>query len=223
MLDQLADPALLAAPLALTWASVVVGGRIRLARRRERLNRVLHELRRPLQAMRLAPPAAASGPQASQLDLALDALADLDREINGGAAAPQMRATDVRAIVDQAVARWRPIAARSRRDIELVWSANGSRIVCVPSAVARALDNLIVNSLEHGTGAVRIEAGVRAGKLRLLVADSGSGEPRPASRRDPRRGHGLRVVSEVAAQHGGRFAACRHRAGATAVLELPLA
>jgi signal transduction histidine kinase len=223
MLDQLADPALLAAPLALTCASVVVAGRIRHARRRERLNRVMHELRRPLQALCLALPAPASVPQTSQLELALDALAELDREINGGAAVPEMRSTDVRAIVDQAVARWRPVAARSQRDIELVWSANGSRIVCVPAAVSRALDNLIVNALEHGVGPVRIEAGVRAGRLRLVVADSGRVEPRPAGRRDPRRGHGLRVVSEVAAQHGGRFAACRHRGGATAVLELPLA
>jgi hypothetical protein len=71
--------------------------------------------------------------------------------------------------------------------------------------------------------------------LRLLVADgsdAGSavagGSPavneRPLRRpRDPRRGHGLRVVADVAAAHGGRFAACRHAAGATAVLELPLA
>jgi signal transduction histidine kinase len=40
---------------------------------------------------------------------------------------------------------------------------------------------------------------------------------------DPTRGHGLRIVRSIAAEHGGRFAACRHRDGASAVLELPLA
>ena len=34
---------------------------------------------------------------------------------------------------------------------------------------------------------------------------------------------GSRIVAEVAAAHGGRFAACAHAAGASAVLELPLA
>jgi hypothetical protein len=33
----------------------------------------------------------------------------------------------------------------------------------------------------------------------------------------------LRIVAEVAAAHGGRFAACAHERGASAVLELPLA
>jgi hypothetical protein len=41
--------------------------------------------------------------------------------------------------------------------------------------------------------------------------------------RDPRHGHGLGVVAEVAAEHGGRFAACRDDSGACAVIELPLA
>ena len=44
-----------------------------------------------------------------------------------------------------------------------------------------------------------------------------------ASSRDVRRGHGLKLVADVALECGGRFAACRHDAGATAVLELPLA
>ena len=38
-----------------------------------------------------------------------------------------------------------------------------------------------------------------------------------------RRGHGLGIVADVAAAHGGRFAACAHERGASAVLELPLA
>ena len=40
---------------------------------------------------------------------------------------------------------------------------------------------------------------------------------------DPRRGHGVKVVSEVAAAHSGRFALCRTGSGCVAALELPLA
>ena len=41
-------------PLGLTLAAVVVGDRIREARRRAGLNRALHELRRPLQSLVLS-------------------------------------------------------------------------------------------------------------------------------------------------------------------------
>ena len=43
------------------------------------------------------------------------------------------------------------------------------------------------------------------------------------ARRDPRRGHGLRVVASIAAAHGGRFLVQRPAGGWTAILELPLA
>ena len=46
--------------------------------------------------------------------------------------------------------------------------------------------------------------------------------PRRAGR-DPRRGHGLRVVASIAAEHGGRFAVQRPAGGWAAILELPLA
>lgn len=224
------DSAILAWPLALACASLVLADRVRLSHRRERLNVALHELRRPLQALTLASSQAAAHATSgrSQLDLALDALAGLDREINGGTHAPPSRLVEARALADDAVERWRRVASTSGRRIELVWSANGSRLVCEPTAIARALDNLIANALEHGTGLVRLEATVRAGRLRLLVADGGAarvaGRGGPAGGgRDPRRGHGLRVVADVAAEHGGRFVACRHDSGARAVLELPLA
>lgn len=231
MLERLADSAAVAAPFALTCASVVVAGRLRSGRRRERLNRALHELRRPLQALALAASRPAGAGRADHLALALHALDGLDHEINGGAAERDLRPVDVLELVEQALARWRPLAARSGRRIELRWSANGSRVVGAAAAIAQALDNLIANALEHGSGPVRVEATARAGRLRLMVADGLAGDTRPAfpagngvlpRRRDPRRGHGLRIVADVAARHGGRFAACRHGGGVTAVVELPL-
>ena len=84
MLEAIADSAAVAWPLALTCATVSVAERVRGARRRERLNRALHELRRPLQALTLARSADAAPAPGDQLGLALEAVAELDREVNGG-------------------------------------------------------------------------------------------------------------------------------------------
>ena len=59
--------------------------------------------------------------------------------------------------------------------------------------------------------------------MRISVADSGPAR-RPAARAgDPRHGHGLRIVSAIAAEHGGRFLLRTGPTGTTAILELPLA
>lgn len=230
MLEWLANPGGFAWPLALTCTTLAVADRIRLGiatgRRRELLNRALHELRRPLQALALS-----SGPDAGggQLGRAIAALSELDRAVNGGEGVPRSELVDARELAEQAIGRWREEAARRGRSLQLRWLAGGSVVVCDPDAVARALDNLLANALEHGLGPVRLEGAARSGSLRFMVvdgADAGSVDPRAMApgrlRADPRRGHGLRLVAEVAAAHGGRFAACRHAAGASAVLELPL-
>lgn len=243
MFEALSDPGAFAWPLALICTTVLAADRIRVGiaagRRRELLNRATHELRRPIQALALA-----GGPpgRREQLELAIAALSELDRAINGEPGAPRSELVDPRLLVEGAVGRWRQPAALRGRRLELRWHANSSRVSCDPGAIARALDNLIANSLEHGSGPVRLEGAVRAGSLRLLVADGadagGPSLPAPAARRPPalaprrrsprrrsdaRRGHGLRMVAEIAAAHGGRFAACRHETGASAMIELPLA
>lgn len=239
MSGLIAESAQLALPLSLTLAAVAAAERMRAGRRRERLNRALHELRRPLQALMLAAPAN-SGGRSGQLDAAIAALAELDRELNGGRPTRPSRVIDARGICADAVERWRPAAARAGRRLELRWRAIGSRVDCDPVAIARVLDNLIGNALEHGSGPIGVEGMARGGHLRLFVVDGArvadlpsaiSIEPRSrwpggsALRRrcDPRRGHGLRLVAKIAAEHGGRFAACRHGTGACAVIELPLA
>lgn len=244
MLDPIAENAVLAWPLALTLASVVVVDRVRASRRRERLNRALHELRRPLQALtlttRVRSRSRAQGPPRDQLDLALAALADLDRVVNGDPPGGGRRVAEAGELAADAVGRWRTAAALAGRRIELRWRAEDSRVLCDPAAIARALDNLIANALEHGSGPIRVEGLLRTGRLRLLVSDGPPGDAVAASlapiaaprargdaarrrRADPRRGLGLGVVADVAAAHGGRFAACRHPGGTCAVIELPLA
>ncbi len=233
MLDSIAEAAVLACPVAISCATVVVAERVRTRRRRELLNRSLHELRRPLQALvlqaRSAPGIGAH--RRGQLELALDALAGLDRQVNGGPCEPRSELVDAEALARDAVGRWRASAVLAGRRIELAWHAGRVRLTCDPGAVSRAIDNLIANALEHGRGAIRVEGSERRGKLRIVVTDGadpgGLTPPAPVSngtrRSGPRRGHGLRIVADVAAAHGGRFAACAHAAGARAVLELPLA
>ena len=231
MIDSLAEGIVLACSPALACAGLAAAQRVRARRRRDLLNSALHELRRPLQALVLqatGSPGAASG--RDQLALALDALADLDRTVNGGPAPRAWTIADGHALAVDAASRWQGPAAVEGRQLALAWRANGSRLHCDPAAISRALDNLIANSLEHGSGPIRIEGSERSGRLRLTIADGtaaggepGDRGPANALRSGTGRGHGLRIVSQVAAAHGGRFAACSHPGGASAVLELPLA
>jgi signal transduction histidine kinase len=224
MLRALIESPAVAWPVALSFASIAVADRLSLARRRAALNRSLHELRRPLQAMTLAEAADGRG----QLERAIDALALLDREINGGSA-PGRRRVEARTLAEEAADRWRGPALRGGRTLGFMWRGGRSEVICDPDAISRALDNLIANAIEHGSGPIRIEGSGRPGFVRLHVANlpglapSTTATLAPRRGRDPRRGHGLGLVSAVAAEHGGRFAACRHRGGTSAVLELPLA
>jgi signal transduction histidine kinase len=222
--------------LALVPITATVGllGRTRAGRRRERVNRALHELRRPLAAAALAMPAG-SAPAKGHLERAIEALEQLDAELNGGRRPACPSVVEPERIAADAVARWHPLAERAGRTIELRWRAKGSRVRCAPAAVAGAFDNLIGNALEHGGGPISVEGAVRGARLRVFVVDGAGSATPPAigqrrwpgsarhRDRDPRRGHGLRLVAEFAAEHGGRFAACRHGNGACAVIELPLA
>ncbi len=80
--------------------------------------------------------------------------------------------------------RWRARASARRR---LAGAALAGREALVlgatACALAQALDNLIVNAIEHGGPAIVVEARLRGDRLRVAVADSGRAS-RPSSRRD---------------------------------------
>jgi signal transduction histidine kinase len=221
------------------WALPLIaslGSRGLLAgRRRTALNEALHELRRPLQALALAPPQtvrADRGGAASSVQMAAAALERLEREINGGVAAPVRAPLELGPLLEAAAGRWQRRADLAggylRLDlIETAVTVNGDR-----DQVSQALDNLIVNALEHGGPEVVLAAVPAAGSARITVTDSGRAIARVAPRRGPgalarlsgrrRRGHGLRVVHRVAAAHDGRFHLRCSRSGTEAVIELPL-
>jgi signal transduction histidine kinase len=223
-------------PLGASLAAVVAARGLRAGRRRTALNEALHELRRPLQVLALAAPGAGqAAPSAIQgsVQMAASALARLEREINGEPLAAVRAPICARPLLGAAVGRWKGRAALAGGSLSLRWQAGEATIDGDRCAIAQALDNLIVNAIEHGGPEVVVEARGRAGRLRVAVIDSGR-ESRPESRRESpaelvarlsgRRlhGHGLRVVRRTAAAHRGEFRLRSSARGTEAVLELPL-
>src|SRR5215218_6458398 len=205
-------------PVGVTVAAVIASGRWRAARRRGALNRALHELRRPLQALVLSS-GPEQGPGLHALRVTLTALDDLDREINGGVRRVELRPVDCRALVQPAVERWQSVAAATRRVLTLTWRAGSASVLADPDRVAQALVNLIDNALRHGGLRVYVDADVCAGGVRIAVRDLGATAPPSPRPHDRWHGHGLEIVSRVAAEHGGHFRMLRTAAGATATLE----
>lgn len=218
-----------AASLAVAFAARGVHG----AHRRRVLNEALHELRRPLQALALAPSGAAPA-FSSSLRTAGAALERLDREINGGAPTRHWRSFPVGPLLDEVAGRWRAGGGRAAAALELCWAGLPVELEGDRGEIERALDNLLANAFEHGGPRVAIAA-LRCGdRLRLAVVDRGI---RPTAPIDAppgagaltrlsgrsRRGHGLRIVRGIATAHGGRFELRRNGSSTEAVLELPLA
>jgi signal transduction histidine kinase len=214
---------LLAAGATLAFAS------LRAGRRRSALNQAVHELRRPLQVLALS----GRPEHAATVRLAAAALERLDREINGGLAAGARTGVQVHDLVAASVRRWQARARLSETSLSLREAARVSTIEGDPAALGQALDNLVVNAIEHGGSRVVVETRSTRSWLRISVLDSGrdgwaaprAGSPaetiaRLTGRR--RRGHGLNVVRGVVADHAGRFWLRTRPQGSAAVIELPL-
>lgn len=241
-------------PFALTLAAILLRDRIREGRRRGALNRALHELRRPLQTLALGADAvpgngrrgtdrviAANGVEPNGLELAVAALDDLDRELNGSEPPPRLRPLECRRCVESALGRWRVAAGRAGSKIELRWHARHATVLADSRRLAQALDNLIVNALEHGSPPIRVEGSVAGSRVRITVLDGGGPvSPAPPNggvggaagrlqgwlrrrRTAGRRGHGLEVVTRIAREHGGRLEMRSAGRGTAVMLDLPLA
>jgi len=223
-------------PLALSMAATVLGQSLRAERRRTALNRAVHELRRPLQVLALGSGTRPLAVTASDdpVQLAAAALERLDREINGDQTAPVWGRVECRSLLRAAVGRWQARARIAECSLELRWNAGQATVHGDRFALAQALDNLIVNAIEHGGSSIVVAARLRDGRLRIAVADSGRASRSGSRRESPaesiarlsgkrRHGHGLAVVRGVASAHEGRFALRRSERGSLAVLELPLA
>lgn len=215
-------------PLALLLGALLLGLRARDVRRRCAIEAALHELRRPLQALALgAGPAVSTngnGNGPPPLELAICALADLDRAVNGVERPPETRRLlRLRPLVEGCVERWMPAAELSGCELDLKWRAGSAAVVADPRRLAQALDNLVANALEHGSPPVIVRAVVFERGVCVAVSDSGGAASDVHRCRPGRRHNGLRIVAAIAADCGGRFALERGPDGTVAVLELPLA
>jgi two-component system, OmpR family, sensor histidine kinase TctE len=226
-------------PLAASVVGVVAAQGVRAGRRRSALNEALHELRRPLQAIVLASAGAGAGAGSppiveSSARLAAAALDRLDDEVNGRPLERPQEAVEVRPLIESAVRRWRAPASLGGGSLSLRWRAGRAVVMGDRASLGQALDNLIVNAIEHGGPTISVDARPHEGCVRIVIADSGRASRPTARRGSPaeviarlsgrrRRGHGLVVVRRVAAAHGGRFALRQSERGSLALLELPLA
>jgi two-component system, OmpR family, sensor histidine kinase TctE len=223
-------------PLAITMAAVVAAQGLRAGRRRSSLNEALHELRRPLQTIALSGGREGISPPVleSSVQMAAAALERLEREVNGGVALRlPAEPIELRALLDSAARRWRSRVNLGGGSLRLRWRAGEAFICGRRVELAQALDNLIVNAIEHGGPRISIDVRPYKSRVRIVIADSGRASRPPARRGTPaetiarlsgrrRRGHGLVVVRRVAAAHGGRFALRHSERGSLAMLELPL-
>ncbi len=222
-------------PLGASLAATMAAQGLWAGRRRSSLNEALHELRRPLQVLALAAPGGSrqGGAQIeSSVQMAATALARLEREINGEAIAPLKAPLFVRPLLGATIERWRQRAALAGASLSLRWLAAEAMVEGDRCELAQALDNLLVNAIEHGGPEIVVEARARLGRLRIAVVDRGR-DSRALPRRHRaewagrlsgrrRHGHGLRVVRRTAAAHGGDFHLRRAADATEALLELPL-
>jgi signal transduction histidine kinase len=227
--------ALMGWTLAATLAAVTAALLLRSGRQRTAINEALHELRRPLQALALSG-SSASGPAAveSSTRLAAAALERLEREVNGGGEPQPAEPVRGETMLRSAVGRWRARVALGGGSLELRWRAGEAVVLGDRVALEQAVDNLIVNAIEHGGPEIVVEGRRRAGRLLISVGDSGRGtrvRSRPGGRGAAvgriaggrHRGHGLAVVRRAAAAHRGRVGRQRGGEGSVAMLDLPLA
>ncbi len=224
-------------PLGVSLAVAGLVQSLYAGRRRSALNEAVHELRRPLQALALVAPAAPAGsvgdpglacrwPPPRWSDWSVRSMAE--------GAAPMRAPLAARPLLESAVKRWQARAALAGGSLTLRWLAGASTVEGDRGEIAQAIDNLVVNAIEHGGPEIVVAARAGAGRLCLSVLDSGRGS-RPESRRESpaeliarltgrrRRGHGLRVVRRIVTDHGGDFRLRSSAHGTEAVLELPLA
>lgn len=223
--------------LPLLAAILLIGAREAwFAHRRSLLNRALHEARRPLQAIALSLPAG-PGRMTPALPVwqAIRALGEVDRQINGGppdGLRPEPIAC--RLMTEACVRRWQSRARMSGGGIEFRWTGPEALVTGDPAILSAAIENLIVNAIEHGGPRIIVRALVIGQRLRIEVSDDGRGK-RPDERSGSpaevmarlrgteRHGHGLAVVKGAARKHEGRFDLEISEDGSTATFVLPCA
>ena len=192
---------------------------------RSRLNRDIHELRRPLQQAYLLSPAgdASSHSLSAALDHSLVALEELDAHVNLGQRAARREPVDIRSLVEDSLEMQRTFRAEEPPRLE--WSAGRGQVLGDPHRLRRIFDNLIENASRHGAAPLEVSASDSGGFIRVAVGnpcgDSSSDDASPQAL--PGRGYGLGITRELVREHGGHLRCSTLRNRFEAVVDLPLA
>lgn len=195
-----------------------------------------HQLRTPLQALRIDLEAMEIGGQTSaelaaalvevdRLQATVETLLLLARDD------PQQRSrpiTEVRALLGRVQERWSGRLAQQARPLRIGEPTTRRRVRTSPDAAGEILDVLVANAMEHGGGAVTIAARTKGRWLAIDVADEGPGIADDAGdvfARGVGAGHGigLALARSLAEAEGGRLELTRSGPGATFTLTLAVA
>ena len=207
-----------------------------------------HELRTPLTALRAEVDLALTGNRgAGELRAALRSAAEEIRRVcrladdilllaqaDHGKLPLRPRPLEPRVLLEAAAARARAVARTRGRQILVCDMAPGRLVLGDPDRAAQALDNLISNALQYGSGTITLTAHAEGSLLGLHVADQGSGFARDLAQRafqrftrgkrarDPGSGLGLSLVAAIARAHRGvATVANLPEGGADACIALP--
>jgi signal transduction histidine kinase len=206
-----------------------------LARERAFTANASHQLRTPLQALRIELegmelrgdsaaelPAALS--QVDRLQATVDTLLDLARD------APRRAGrTELGAVLEELESRWRGPLAAEGRPLHVENRARHTTAAASGPVVCEIVDVLVANARRHGSGVVTIAARDVGGWLALDVADEGEGfhgdpEDSFARRVDAdRHGIGLALARSLADAEGLRLSVTRAGPGPVLTLLLPVA
>jgi two-component system phosphate regulon sensor histidine kinase PhoR len=218
------------------------------------VSKVSHELRTPLTSIRLFSETLALrrgdtaaeekciqglARESTRLQALIDRLLDWGR-MESGRREYQMHETDVKAVVDEAVAAFEPTRERRGAELRLVVPEQLPRIIADRGALSDALLNLLTNAQKYGGDVAKIALTVLANDryVRISVKDNGQGIEAAEHKRifqkfyrvDDRlsreregSGLGLAIVKHVMRAHRGRVdVESRVGDGSTFTLVLPL-
>jgi hypothetical protein len=231
-------------------SAVSVGPRTRQGQAEEEWQLVdaSHELRTPLTALRTEVELALLGNRdVSELRAALGSAADEIRRVcrladdilvlaraDHGRLPLRPRPLDSRVLLKEAAVRARAEAWTQGRQIVVHDRTAGIWLLADPDRAAQALDNLLANALQYGSGTITLTSRPDGTLLGLHVADQGSGFAEDTKARAFQRftrgkhvlGHGtglgLSLVAAIARAHGGAASVCNlPEGGADACIALP--
>jgi signal transduction histidine kinase len=199
---------------------------------------VAHEIRNPIGAMRLkaenalgqpvgrqeAAPRAMIG-QIDRLDRLCESLLAVGRPLSLDA-----ETVDVRGWLEQR--RQAFLETAKTRNVHIGTACEVGLAAFDAHQLGRALDNLIVNALQHvpESGHVQLTAAQHSDRLRLTVSDDGLGVPEEiraqifepfVTARGGGTGLGLAIVREIVEAHGGAVRLVPSASGAVFEMELP--